>query len=93
MSTVNGLQLERTVLSWLRTQLVLFAIGVVLIKVSITQDTTLIYLCGATAMLVAVMCSLSHGKAIKFFTSIIIMLLAAAYALTMLSEVFIGKLQ
>lgn len=93
MSTVNGLQLERTVLSWLRTQLALFAIGVILIKVSITQDTTLIYLCGATAMLVAVMCSLSHGKVIKFFTSIIIMLIAAAYTLTMLSDVFIGKLQ
>ncbi|WP_353499887.1 MULTISPECIES: DUF202 domain-containing protein [Vibrio] len=88
MSAVNGLQLERTVLSWLRTQLVLFAIGVALIKVSLTHDATLIYLCGATAMLVAIMCSLSHARMIKFFTSIIIMLIAAAYALTMLSDAF-----
>ncbi|MFB9143517.1 DUF202 domain-containing protein [Vibrio artabrorum] len=93
MSAVKGLQFERTALSWLRTQLVLFAIGVVLLKVSITQDATLTYLCGATAMLVAIMCSFSHARIIKFLTSIIIMLIAVTYALTMLSDVFIGKLQ
>ncbi|MDG3086449.1 DUF202 domain-containing protein [Vibrio hannami] len=93
MSTVNGLQLERTVLAWLRTQLVLFSIGVVLVKVSITQDASLTYLCGATAMVVAIMCTLSHARMIKLFTSIIIMLIAVTYALNMLSDVFIGKLQ
>ncbi|WP_406707706.1 DUF202 domain-containing protein [Vibrio methylphosphonaticus] len=93
MNTVKGLQLERTVLSWLRTQLVLFTIGVVLLKVSIAQDATLTYLCGATAMLVSIICSFSHARIIKLFTSIIIMLIAVTYALTMLSDVFIGKLQ
>ncbi|CAH0528799.1 DUF202 domain-containing protein [Vibrio hippocampi] len=91
MSAVKGLQLERTALSWLRTQLVLFAIGVVLLKVSVSDSATLPYLCGAAAMLVAIVCSLSHARIIKLFTSIIIVLIAVTYALTMLSEYFIGK--
>lgn len=92
MTTVKGLQLERTALSWLRTQLVMFAIGVVLLKVSMPEHAALPYLTGAIAMLVAIVCSLSHGRIIKFFTSIIIVLIAVTYALTMLSEVFIGTI-
>ncbi|WP_459682432.1 DUF202 domain-containing protein [Vibrio comitans] len=87
MNPANGLQKERTALSWLRTQVVLFGIGIVLFRLALAHTSPVIYVASILAVLVACVCTLSRSHLTKFIVSTTIFLLALAYLWTMLSKV------
>ncbi|QIA65461.1 DUF202 domain-containing protein [Vibrio astriarenae] len=87
MNQVNGLQKERTALSWLRTQLVLFGIGIVLFRFALAHPNLIICVTSIFAMLLACACTLWRTDLAKLFVSTIIFLLALAYVWTMLGKV------
>ncbi|QIA65627.1 DUF202 domain-containing protein [Vibrio astriarenae] len=88
MNQVKGLQKERTALSWLRTQLVLFGIGIILFRFSMSHANPIIFVASIFAMLVACSCTLSRSKYIKLIVSTVIFLLASTYILQMTSQFF-----
>lgn len=87
MNKDNGLQRERTALSWLRTQLVLFGIGIVLFRYALFHEQPAIYITSVIAILIAFSCSLFSSHRIKLIVSTIIFLLAFTYLGTMLDKV------
>ncbi|WP_394243881.1 DUF202 domain-containing protein [Vibrio astriarenae] len=87
MNPVNGLQKERTALSWLRTQLVLFGIGIVLFRFALAHPSPIIFGTSIFAMLIACACTLWRSDLTKLLVSIIICLLASTYIWTMLGTV------
>ncbi len=65
-----GLQPERTSMSWLRTQLVLFVLGLLLFKIADNQGVNSISIAGIIAMSFAIYCSFYTRKRFgKLFTN------------------------
>lgn len=74
MTRDPGLQPERTSMSWLRTQLVLFALGLLLFKIADNQGVTSISIAGIIAMSFAICCSFYTRKRFgKLFTDTSVM--------------------
>ncbi len=70
MTRDPGLQPERTSMSWLRTQLVLFGMGLVIFKISEINGYNGIAIMGVIAMVFAVCCNLYTQKRFnKLFTT------------------------
>lgn len=87
MNPVNGFQKERIALSWLRTQIILFGISIVMFRFALAHTSPTTYVTSILAMLVACACTLSRSNPIKFNVSTIIFLLALVYVWTTRSKV------
>ncbi len=70
MTRDPGLQPERTSMSWLRTQLVLFGAGLLVFKVADNYGVTSISIAGLVAMVFSIYCSFYTQKRFsKLFTN------------------------
>ncbi len=89
MITEKGLQKERTHLSWLRTRLVLFGMGFVFFRLSISNSHILTAFIGSVAMIIAIGFSLPTSYMTKRIISTLSMLMACTYLCVMVSKFFV----